>query len=322
MRRSPIGIIEEPERSLQRGDPSDRGIDIGQHHQPALERPGQPAGIRIAHQVEVDARPKRQRRRFSRSAATPCTTSSALPLTRSGGRIALLGPLADASADMLGSWAADGRPEEAVNILKGLRATFPEREVAHAPGAGIDGDNTGGIAAALNLARAAEVVVLCLGEARTVRRGSSIDGGSIRHEAHGRLEQACGGGTRADMDLEGAGLEASGRGRGLENPRSFVDSSKRTVPRAPRSSASFATPLSSSSGRAMLATGSRTNRNAVLLLSRNVALVRHLDFDREQFTWPKLRGMRTQVAIGKARVGEPVAERELRINGRSMYLAL
>ena len=236
-----------------------------------------------------------------------------LPLTRSGGRIALLGPLADASADMLGSWAADGRPEEAVNILKGLRATFPEREVAHAPGAGIDGDNTGGIAAALNLARAAEVVVLCLGEARALRRGSSIEGGSIRHEAHGRLEQACGGGTRANMDLEGAGLEASRKvgpekpqivGRQLEADRPACAAVERELGHAPE--------LEQRPGDARHRIADEQERR---LLSRNVALVRHLDFDREQFTWPKLRGMRTQVAIGKARVGEPVAERELRING-------
>ena len=63
---------------------------------------------------------------------------------------------------------ADGRPEEAVTILEGLRAAFPAREVTHAPGTEIDGGDTDGIAAALDLARAADVVVLCLGEARAM----------------------------------------------------------------------------------------------------------------------------------------------------------
>ena len=92
----------------------------------------------------------------------------ALPLAPDGGRIAVIGPLADARDDMLGPWAAGGRPEEMVTILEGLRAAFPAREVAHAPGVEIDGGDTSGIPAALDLARAADVVVLCLGEARTM----------------------------------------------------------------------------------------------------------------------------------------------------------
>ena len=91
-----------------------------------------------------------------------------LPLARTAARIAVLGPLADARAEMLGPWAAAGRPEDMVTILEGLRAAFPDREIRHAPGVEIDGDDTGGIPAALDLARAADVVVLCLGEARAM----------------------------------------------------------------------------------------------------------------------------------------------------------
>ncbi len=94
--------------------------------------------------------------------------SAVLPLSRNGGHIAAIGPLAHAPADMLGPWAADGRPEEAVTILAGLRAAFPTREVTHAPGTEIDGGDTSGIATALDLARTADVVVLCLGEARAM----------------------------------------------------------------------------------------------------------------------------------------------------------
>jgi beta-glucosidase len=91
-----------------------------------------------------------------------------LPLSPDGGRIAVIGPLADARDDMLGPWAAGGRPEEVVTVLEGLREALPAREVAHAPGVEIDGDETSGIPAALDLARAAEIVVLCLGEARAM----------------------------------------------------------------------------------------------------------------------------------------------------------
>jgi beta-glucosidase len=88
-----------------------------------------------------------------------------LPL-RDGMRIALLGPLADAREDMLGPWAAAGRAEDMVTILEGVKAAFPDSEIRHAPGVEVAGDDTTGIAAALELARSADVVVLCLGEAR------------------------------------------------------------------------------------------------------------------------------------------------------------
>ncbi|MGH6920694.1 MAG: glycoside hydrolase family 3 C-terminal domain-containing protein, partial [Geminicoccaceae bacterium] len=47
----------------------------------------------------------------------------------------------------------------------GLREALPDREIGHARGVEIDSDGMDGIPAALELARAADVVVLCLGEA-------------------------------------------------------------------------------------------------------------------------------------------------------------
>jgi beta-glucosidase len=89
-----------------------------------------------------------------------------LPLSDATRRIALIGPLADARDEMRGPWAAAGRAEDMITILEGLRQALPGSEVAHAPGVEIAGDDAGGIAAALEVARAADVVVLCLGEAR------------------------------------------------------------------------------------------------------------------------------------------------------------
>ncbi|HEX5078510.1 MAG TPA: glycoside hydrolase family 3 N-terminal domain-containing protein [Geminicoccaceae bacterium] len=94
--------------------------------------------------------------------------SGVLPLAASGGVIAVLGPLADARADMLGPWAAAGRPEDMVGMLEGLRGAFADREIRHARGVEIGGGDASGIPAAVDLARAADVVVLCLGEARAM----------------------------------------------------------------------------------------------------------------------------------------------------------
>jgi beta-glucosidase len=65
---------------------------------------------------------------------------------------------------MLGSWASAGRPEDVVSILEGLKAALPQCQIDHAAGVDIDGQEIGGIAAAIDLCASAEVVVLCLGE--------------------------------------------------------------------------------------------------------------------------------------------------------------
>ncbi|MBJ9976889.1 beta-glucosidase BglX [Pseudomonas sp. S75] len=63
-----------------------------------------------------------------------------LPLKKAG-TIALVGPLADAPIDMLGSWAADGRPEHSVTVREGLRrATDGKARLLYARGSNITGD--------------------------------------------------------------------------------------------------------------------------------------------------------------------------------------
>ena len=91
--------------------------------------------------------------------------AGALPL-REGTRIAVIGPLADARDDMQGPWAAAGRAEEMVTILEGLRQALPGSEIRYVRGVEIEAEAPSDIAGALDLARWAEVVVLCVGEAR------------------------------------------------------------------------------------------------------------------------------------------------------------
>jgi beta-glucosidase len=88
-----------------------------------------------------------------------------LPLPPEIRRIALIGPLAAASREMLGPWASAGRAQDAVSVLEGLEAALPQCRIDYAPGVDIAGQDTEGISAAVDLCRKAEVVVLCLGEA-------------------------------------------------------------------------------------------------------------------------------------------------------------
>lgn len=107
-------------------------------------------------------------REAARKAVVLLTNRNAvLPLAARMGRIALVGPLADARTEMPGPWRGAGAPDEAVSILDGLRAARPDADIRHAAGAAIDGgdDDEGRIAEAVALARDADIAILCLGEA-------------------------------------------------------------------------------------------------------------------------------------------------------------
>jgi beta-glucosidase len=90
--------------------------------------------------------------------------SSLLPLKDDISRVAVIGPLADARRAMVGPAAANGLADRAVSFLDGLRQALPTCAVALARGVEIEGGNLSGLPAALDLARSADVVVLCLGE--------------------------------------------------------------------------------------------------------------------------------------------------------------
>ncbi|MDP9200645.1 MAG: glycoside hydrolase family 3 C-terminal domain-containing protein, partial [Gemmatimonadota bacterium] len=79
--------------------------------------------------------------------------------------IAVIGSLADDARAALGSWAADGRPEEAVSVLAGIRAAVgPSTRVIHVRGAAVDTADTTGLVAARRAASEADAIVLVLGE--------------------------------------------------------------------------------------------------------------------------------------------------------------
>ncbi len=90
-----------------------------------------------------------------------------LPLTAAAGkRIALIGPLADSQADMLGSWAGASHPEDAVTLRTalGARAAAAHMHLSVVKGTDIPGSSEAGFAAAVAAAQGADVVILALGE--------------------------------------------------------------------------------------------------------------------------------------------------------------
>ena len=68
-----------------------------------------------------------------------------LPLNKSINTIAVIGPLADSPKDMLGSWTGDGRAEDAITLLNGIKAKVsPQTKVLHAKGVAIEGKGVTG----------------------------------------------------------------------------------------------------------------------------------------------------------------------------------
>jgi len=78
--------------------------------------------------------------------------------------IAVIGALTTDGMSSLGSWRAQGKAEDVVTVLKGITAAVPKLKITSAPGADPRNTETSGIAAAVKLARAADVTILMVGE--------------------------------------------------------------------------------------------------------------------------------------------------------------
>lgn len=87
-----------------------------------------------------------------------------LPLSKDLKRIVVVGDLANSQADMIGAWHADGRAEDAITLLTGIRAAVSEETTVDFVPLPIQGTDVTGFAAALKAARKADAIVLALGE--------------------------------------------------------------------------------------------------------------------------------------------------------------
>lgn len=89
-----------------------------------------------------------------------------LPLPQNA-RIALIGPFAQGQHDLIGPWNVYGADAEAIDLATGVRAAAgAAARVSVTEGSGVDAPLPGGIAAAEAAARAADFVVLAIGESQ------------------------------------------------------------------------------------------------------------------------------------------------------------
>jgi beta-glucosidase len=91
--------------------------------------------------------------------------SNLLPLDKQSAKVAVIGPLADAPHEQLGTWAFDGQADDTQTPLPALRRLLGDDRVTSAPGLTYSRDRSrDSFAAAVEAARAADVVLLFVGE--------------------------------------------------------------------------------------------------------------------------------------------------------------
>ena len=90
-----------------------------------------------------------------------------LPLSKTIGSVAVIGPLADDRKSALGWWSGDGRDEDTITPLAGIRSKVSaQTKVTYAKGCEVTGDATSGFAEAVAAARSSDVALVFVGEAK------------------------------------------------------------------------------------------------------------------------------------------------------------
>ncbi|MEV8017314.1 glycoside hydrolase family 3 N-terminal domain-containing protein [Streptomyces sp. NPDC086554] len=108
---------------------------------------------------------KAARETAARSMVLLKNAGQALPLKRSTGSIAVVGPFGD-SDDLLGTWTFLGATKNfpAGKVLDAVKRAAPDAKVTYAKGVDPEGKDTSGIPAAVAAAKGADVTVVVVGE--------------------------------------------------------------------------------------------------------------------------------------------------------------
>ncbi|MBB3697084.1 glycoside hydrolase family 3 C-terminal domain-containing protein [Flammeovirga yaeyamensis] len=138
----------------------------------------------------------RARKAAQRSIVLLKNENQILPLTLNNTKkIALIGPLAKSKKDVLGGWKAKGSPKQAKSLFEGMKAATKDKaELLYAKGCKMSGADTTGFAEALEVAQQSDVVVLAIGEPRTIsgeaKSRSDINIPGVQTELLAHLKQA------------------------------------------------------------------------------------------------------------------------------------
>ena len=151
--RVPLAVVDEAVRRILRVK-----FELGLFERPLVEASALAGAAPTPAQLDLAEE-------FAVRSMVLLKNTGVLPLAAGVRRVALIGPLADDAAALLGSWTQQGRAAEATSIEAGLRGRLPAGVgLQVAPGCQIEGGGREGWDAAVTLARESDVVVLCLGE--------------------------------------------------------------------------------------------------------------------------------------------------------------
>ncbi|MCB0546105.1 MAG: beta-glucosidase BglX [Phaeodactylibacter sp.] len=88
-----------------------------------------------------------------------------LPLAKSIKSLAVIGPLADDQANLIGAWSGAGEGRHCVSLLTGIRNKLGTgTDILYAKGCAIEGGDQSGFSEALDAAQKADAVILAIGE--------------------------------------------------------------------------------------------------------------------------------------------------------------
>lgn len=114
-----------------------------------------------------------------------------LPLDKNLKTLAVIGPIADDQAALLGTWSCEGKASEVVSVLKGIEATVAKNtKVVYYKGCDIDSDKSSGIEEAVAAAKGADAVILVLGESAEMSGEAASRANLNLPGVQGKLAQA------------------------------------------------------------------------------------------------------------------------------------
>ncbi len=90
--------------------------------------------------------------------------ANTLPMDEDVENIAVIGPLADAQREMIGTWSAQGEAKHVVTLLEGLKNALPDAEINYVKACDVEGDDKSGFDKAMQAAKEADFVIAAVGE--------------------------------------------------------------------------------------------------------------------------------------------------------------
>ena len=149
-----------------------------------FENPFGCADIEEAKKILGCAEHREIAKRSANESAVLLKNESVLPFSKDVKTVAVIGPLGN-EKKIVGSWYCAYNPDETVTVLEGIRSLLPDANVVFEKGCEIDlgCEDTSQIEKAVEVAKNADVVILCVGE-------DQMDSGESNCKAHLNLSFA------------------------------------------------------------------------------------------------------------------------------------